>query len=151
MPRYRLALLLAALPLAALAACSSEELDPQGESLRAARARWAAEGVANYRLTYQEVYFGPAPRTTVVVRGGAVDSVYVHSFDSTRVEPYDPEVHRDVEGLFDFVEDALARDPDVALVSYDRALSYPDTASFDYARDVVDEENGFVVHGFERF
>ena len=144
----RLPLLL--LALAALPACSSSELSSQEENLREARAAWAEAGVADYRLTYRESCFCPSERTTVVVRGGAVDAVYVGDEGAETAVAFDPDRHWDVPALFGYVEAALDRDPDEAVVAYDPALGYPTSARFDYERGAVDEEDGFTVSAFER-
>lgn len=146
----RLALPLGLLLLAALPACSSSEPDAQRASLEGARARWASATVANYRLTYHRACFCPSVRTTVVVRGGAVDSVYAGPEGEEAAVDYDPQQHWDVPALFDFVEAALDRDPAEAQVDYDVELGYPRSAGFDYSRDVIDEEDGFVVLAFSR-
>lgn len=144
----RLALLL--LALAPLAACSQSDLGDARSTLRENEAVWNAASVASYRMTYRERCFCASERTTVVVRGGAVDSVYVgEEGEPQRVEAYDPARHWDVGALFDVLEASLDREPEVARIQYNTELGYPVEAAFDYDRGTLDEEDGFGVSDFE--
>ena len=54
-----------------------------------------------------------------------------------------------VEGLFDFVEDAIERDADFLDVEYDADQGFPAHVFADYTERVADEERGYDVLSFE--
>lgn len=148
--RALLPLLLAGLAVAACDTGGVDALDGARLGLRDARARWDSAGVADYRLSYAENCFCAVQRFTVVVRGGAVDSVYAGGGDEPLVPvAYDPARHFGVPGLFALVEAGLDRRPEVAEVVYNTELGFPSSASFDYDRSVLDEEDGFTLFAFE--
>jgi hypothetical protein len=51
-----------------------------------------------------------------------------------------------VEGMFDFIEDAIDRDAYSVDVNYDAALGFPAHAAVDYIFGMADEERALQVH-----
>lgn len=135
------------LGLCALAACSDAPLEPERDRLADHRALWRAEGPSVYAYEYRAHCFClPAAVAPVRVHVDADSVVAVTSLetgdelDRSRFGFGHPLT---VEGLFDFVEESLSREPASVEVSYDEELGFPAEAFFDFEADVADEELGF--------
>jgi hypothetical protein len=146
----------AALPvlLLVLHGCAVWPTDPQARGLRELdrnRRLWESRGVADYDYRVMNFCFCPedyrGPVAVEVRDDSTLSAVYVAGGAPARPEPF-ASMDR-VEDLFDTVSRALARDPAEAEVVYDPELGYPRSASFDFERNVADEEGGFSVTGFE--
>lgn len=128
-----------------LAGCDLLEPSP-GQApadLHEARALWASAGVDDYELVIDRSCFcahhGPV-RVRVV--GGAKISV---TLDSESGEPIPLPAYPDVEGLFDIVADAVAREAHRLRVAYHPSLGYPTQIDVDYEQRVADDEVGYDV------
>ena len=122
--------------------------DP-GEALAAARARWAVYGDADYDMTFNWRCFCPpsqlAPVDLQVRDRGVAAGAY----------PGGPELasdqlaeYRTVDGLFDFIEEAIDGRAVAINVTYD-ASGYPADAWIDYDERITDEERGFKVYSVD--
>lgn len=142
------------LGVAALAAgCAllgSDRWDSPRAELDEARARWAESDVADYDLTIARLCFCPedvrGPARVRVRNHTVVDRTYAGSG-----EPVDPQwvsYFPTVEGLFEFIEDAIDRDAHRLEVEYDPERGYPTRAWADYLENVADEELGFEATEF---
>lgn len=122
--------------------CSLLSGSREPAALASARARWAAAGSDSYTLTLErscfcpEEYRGPF---AVTVRGGAVASVTLRD----QALPADRALS--VDGLFDLIADAYARDAARVDVTYDPATGHPTQIYIDYLAQAADEEVGYTV------
>lgn len=153
MPRIRSITRLLPLAVAALAlqACTGGPFDPSGAraELRAGRALWEREGLADYAYTIRRTCFcGPAVSgpVRVEVRGGR--TVSVSTLGGQSVAPGAFDRLDTVEELFEAVEDAIRAEPYQLASAYDPARGHPVALAVDYDRYAVDEENGFQVTDF---
>jgi hypothetical protein len=115
--------------------------------LRVQRERWAAQRILDYQLTLSRSCFcspeGAGLVVLTVLEGEPVQWQYFLSGD-----PIAPEwraVFPTVEGLFDFVEDAIDRGAESIEVRYDEDLGLPTTIRIDYRLAAVDEEIAYEV------
>lgn len=126
-----------------------------GSDLRAELERnertWREKGVADYDVTLNRNCFCPPDLrgpVVVAVRDGEIAArTYVESG-----EPVGEERGRwfpDVDGLFEFVADAIDRDARRIDVAYDAEYGYPGHVFVDYDERIADEEVGYDVLGFE--
>jgi hypothetical protein len=114
--------------------------------LAAARQRWAAHGLEDYRFTYLRGCFCPpqyrGPFDVTVRAGEVVDVTY-----EGEGEPADRALaeYQTVDGLFDLIAEAYDRDAATVSVTYDAATGRPAEVYIDYDEQVVDEEVSFTV------
>jgi hypothetical protein len=153
MTHFRSIARLLPLALAALAlqACTGGPFDASGAraELRAGRALWQREGVADYAYTIRRVCFcGPevAGPVRVEVRGG--QTVRVETSSGRTIAPGAFDQLDTVEELFATIAEAIERDPHRIMAGYDPARGHPVSLFVDYDRRTVDEENGFEVSDF---
>lgn len=118
---------------------------PDGaEGLEEAERRWAAAGIADYDMTYQELCFCPQAVVTVVVRGGEVVETSVEQEPETSWEPEG----RTVEDLFGEIRQAVETDAHEIQATYDPATGRPTRLWIDQVAAMADEEHGVEVRSF---
>jgi hypothetical protein len=136
---------LSALGLLTLFAPSCDSLGPERSELERARALWEANGPSDYVYTVERLCFcgyrGPA---RVTVEDGAVVSIVYLADDEPPVELTE-ELFPTVDGLFDILEDAIARDAHSISATYDPEMGVPVEFFIDYQENVADEELGMRV------
>lgn len=115
--------------------------------LRVQRARWAAQRIEDYQLTFSRSCFcapeGAGLVVLDVLDGEPVEWLYFLSGDP--VPPEWQAVFPTVDGLFDFLEDAIDRGAETIDVIFDAELGLPTTLRVDYRRAVADEEIAYEV------
>jgi hypothetical protein len=115
--------------------------------LRVQRERWAAQRILDYQLTLSRSCFcspeGAGLVVLTVLEGEPVQWQYFLSGDL--IAPEWRAVFPTVEGLFDFVEDAIDRGAESIEVRYDEDLGLPTTIRIDYRLAAVDEEIAYEV------
>lgn len=135
-------LLAAALPLAA---CSDSGFGPQVRELEQNRAKWEASGPADYVYAVERLcfcgFFGAARVT--VENGEAVSAVWVDP-EGQSVAPT-TDLFPSVDGLFDILEDAFARNAHSIDVTYDSTTGVPTAFQIDYLEFVADDELGMRI------
>ncbi len=132
-------------------ACSISGPDDRHAELRAEiaaqRQKWAARRIDDYRLTLSRFCFcAPEGAGLVVVRvlaGEPVEWLYFLSGDP--VAPQWQAMFPTVDGLFDFLEDAIDRGAEEIDVTFDPDFGLPTTIRIDYRLDMADEEIGYEV------
>ena len=123
----------------------ADEAIPDGaDGLAEARRRWAASGIEDYVMTYQEQCFCPRTVVTVTVRAGMIADV---SVDEDPVAGRSPE-GRTVEDLFDELQQAVDQDAAEIHASYDTATGRPLRFWIDLSEKMADEEHGVDVSAF---
>jgi hypothetical protein len=138
---------LAALAIFALGCTSSDPWDEPRRELDTNRARWLADRPTGYEYTLERLCFcGPEARGPVavsVVGADVTERVYVGSGEPVPADLED--LYPSVDGLFEFIDDAMERDAHRIQVTYDSATGVPLDAWVDYSENVADEELGFAV------
>jgi hypothetical protein len=128
-----------------LAACSDSGFGPQLRELEHNRAKWEASGPASYVYAVERLcfcaFFGAARVT--VENGEAVSAVWV----DPEGQPVAPttDLFPSVDGLFDILEDAFARNAHSVEVAYDPATGVPTEFQIDYIELAIDEELGMRI------
>ncbi len=138
--------------LAAVTACGIFESGPE-EDLQDHRRAWDRLGISDYSFDYIRSCFcgGPAGDTLrIVVRGDSVVSVENRG---PRNVPIDTSVYSgwvvSIDGLFDELELAIARDADRVDIEFDQQFSYPQQVRIDYIKNAIDDEMSFQVTRFQ--
>jgi hypothetical protein len=142
-------LVLVCLPLLFGSRCSVVGTGPEPRNLREALERWEDAGIDDYTFDLQRVCFcaGGVDPVRIVVRDGSAVSYTVVATG----EPLTAEWRQwypTVDGLFDFLEDAIERDAHRIDVDYDPGHGVPVHVFVDYDENVADEEMGYEVTAF---
>jgi uncharacterized protein DUF6174 len=123
---------------------------PSDSSLAANRARWSATGIQSYRYRFRWGCFCVSQYVReveiTVVRGTIVSVVDVAT--GQRLGAQAAAQYRTIEGLFDFVREAMNYPADRISVAFDPWLGCPVDANVDYVAGMADEEMAFHVLGF---
>lgn len=131
-----------------LPGCSDDISGPDlRDELEANRNRWQSVGFTNYTYRVDRACFcGFGGLAEIEVRNGVIVAV-TQVNDGAAVEPEFLEFYDTVEDLFDLIEAAIAREPQVLNVEYDDQLGYPTSIELDYAFNVADDELTVTVSG----
>jgi hypothetical protein len=143
----------AAIAAAAFLALGFDCDDESGlrRQVEAARERWAEEGYTDYALTLRhDCFCGSETRGPTIIqkRFGEIQArFYVEGggpvpADLARFFP-------DMNGLFDFIEEAIERDAASIRAEFHPELGYPTQVFVDYHENTADEERGYRVLALE--
>jgi hypothetical protein len=115
--------------------------------LAAQRAKWARSGFTFYQLTLRRSCFcGPGAAGTVLVNVFDRVPLEWHYFLTGEPVSEDLQPHfPGVDGLFDFIEEAIGRGAESIVVRFDPDLGLPQEIFVDYRFAVADEEVGYDV------
>ena len=134
---------LVASSLLALSGCDA--VGPVRTDLERARIRWEANGPSDYTYAIRRLcfcaYVGPV---RVTVENGAVVSIVPVDGEEPPFE-LDEQLFPGVDGLFDIIQDAVARDAHSITATYDPVTGVPLEFFIDYEEFAVDEELGMEV------
>ncbi|HET6637429.1 MAG TPA: DUF6174 domain-containing protein [Gemmatimonadota bacterium] len=115
--------------------------------IAAQREKWAARRIEDYQLTFSRACFCPPEGAGLVVlnvlEGEPVEWLYFLSGDP--VAPEWQPVFPTVDGLFDFLEDAVDRGAEEIEVAFDPGFGLPTTVRVDYRLAAADEEIAYEV------
>jgi hypothetical protein len=115
--------------------------------IAAQREKWAARRIDDYQLTFSRSCFcapeGAGLVVLTVLEGEPVEWLYFLSGDP--VAPEWQAVFPPVDGLFDFLDDAIARGAEEIEVAFEPDLGLPTTVLVDYRLAAADEEIGYEV------
>ena len=146
---YRLIMLLALCLL--LSSCGLIKFSRLQRELNQQRSFWEGQALESYRYTYRWHCFCPPELTdavSIVVKDGAIATLtYLDS--GTLVNPEVADQFYTIDGLFDFLQNAINRRAADLSVSWDNGLGYPKTAAIDYLLHAVDDETSFTVSDFQ--
>jgi Family of unknown function (DUF6174) len=127
-----------------VAPADNSNVDPaitNGNAIRkfsAARNKWLAAGISNYRFKINAscfcAYIGDV---SVTVRG--------RKKTSSNPDWFGP---RSVPALFKVIHGAIDRNAAALIVKYDKSDGHPQSISIDYSHQIADEEIGYTVKGF---
>ena len=148
MDKIRLAPVVLALgALVGFGSACSDSLGPVQSELNLNRQNWEAEALSDYRYRYRQLCFcGPDVTAQVWIRVEGNEVV-----SATFVESGEPVGQSrlgqlpTIDGLFDFLQDAIDREAYSIEAEYHRTLGYPTDASIDYEQNVADEEQAFTT------
>lgn len=111
------------------------------------REQWAAQRIEDYQLTFSRSCFcapeGVGLVIVNVLEGEPVEWLYFLSGDP--IAPQWQAVFPTVDGLFDFIEDAIDRGAESIEVTYDAELGLPTAIRVDYRLAAADEEIAYEV------
>lgn len=111
------------------------------------RERWTASRIGSYQLTLRRSCFcGPGAAGTVLVNVFDGEPLEWHYFLTG--EPVQPELQRffpGVDGLFDFLAQAIGRGADSIEVTFDPDLGLPQEIHVDFRLAAADEEIAYRV------
>jgi hypothetical protein len=130
-----------------LTSCSGQE---QARELKHNRDLWAAQKIANYRYSFQQICFCQQEVTKPVVievRGGARSSITRPAGQPPQPEHF--EGFDTVDKLFDVVQRAMDTKPDELSVTYDEQYGYPTRIKIDQRLNTSDDETTYIVSNFE--
>jgi len=111
--------------------------------------KWISKNIKDYQYTFSWSCFCPPEHNKPVVisvRNGILSSIK-YADGSGPVDKSRYANYRTVEGLFEFLQDAIDRKAYRMRVSYDASLGYPTSASIDYDERIADEEKSFKAAG----
>lgn len=115
--------------------------------IAAQREKWAARRIVDYQLTFSRLCFC-APEGAGLVVLSVLDDEPVEWLYFLSGDPVAPEwqpVFPTVQGLFDFLEDAIDRGAEDIDVAFDSDLGLPTSIRVDYRLAAADEEVGYEV------
>lgn len=137
-------LLMAAALLFALPACSAFDADSSKddslEEVRNQRAQWEERGIEDYQFSYARRTESAADQVgpfRVFVSEGAVDSVYA---SGERFQPRDGQTIFTIDGIYDFIIDALQQDPNTVSFDFLPSLNIPLYSGINYDSDDFGDE-----------
>ena len=113
------------------------EVDRFYRDYLAARSRWRASGLTSYRYGFRW--------STMIFWDGAIEVIDGQVSSYERLEAFppffeEPPMYRTIEGLFDRIADARARDAASIEVTWDPEFGYPRSAAIDQSLLIADEE-----------
>ena len=122
------------------------EVDRFYRDYLAARSRWRASGITSYRYGFRW--------STMIFWDGSIEVIdgQVASYDRLEAFPpffEEPPMYRTIEGLFDRIADARARNAASIEVTWDPELGYPRSAAIDQSLLIADEEQYWSIEFLE--
>lgn len=122
-----------------------EKEDPEHREYLAARARWRTSPVGRYRYEVRWNWsFFSLHGTVTVVDGHVTASETIMSFPME----IEPPALLTIDGWFDKVADARARDAEIIDVDWHPEFGVPSTGFIDLSRLIADEEQSWTIDSF---
>ncbi len=144
-------LILAAPVLIFLTGCTLTADDPgPSHDLSEAKARWKAARIDSYEIVFRwscyciDEYV--APVRLLIIGDELVGGRYVE--DDIQLATEDLDRYRTIDGLFDFIDDAISRDAHEVRTAFDSVYGFPSNVWVDYNERTADEEKGFFISSF---
>ena len=129
---------------------NTENNSPLIEELTENRQLWRSQRLKNYQYIYQQQCFCTPPSNTplkVSVKNDKITQV-VNLNDNQVIS--DLTFPRTIDQLFNIIEDAIKRNADEILISYDTTLGYPTRIAIDYQKILADEEITYTVKNLSK-
>ncbi len=131
-----------------LGACNDEG-DPQQEALNENRAKWNDAGVSSYVFQLARSCFCLVEEPIVVtVTNGVVTSAFFTPSGVMLAQDRMASL-RTVDGFFGFVQEAIDRDVDELVVSYDATYGFPDDIFVNEGFELADDEISYNITNFQ--
>ena len=131
------------------AVAGSDSAQAQQQQLNDSQKKWESKNIRDYQYTFNWGCFCPPEHNKPViisVRNGVLASVK-YADNSAPVDKSNYSRYRTIEGLFEFIQDAINKKAYKMEISYDDKLGYPTFASIDYSQLLMDEEMSFKSGG----
>lgn len=124
---------------------------PVAAGLATAEAAWEAAAINDYQFILTRIcYCDPRPPVVVIVKDDAVESAfYQHNGVYLTAADIETDGVTTIDGLFTEIKDAYAAEVAGVDAIYDKARGYPVDVLINYSEEFVDEEDGFLVTGFQ--
>jgi uncharacterized protein DUF6174 len=114
--------------------------DRQTTDLEAAHQLWRSQNLHTYAFTLQRTCFcANVHRLYVLVLSDTVAGV----LDLETAKPVDRQLGETVEGLFNFIQDAIDRPAQSIHAEYDAVKGFPTAIDYDGAARIADDEVSF--------
>ncbi|MDJ0728455.1 MAG: DUF6174 domain-containing protein [Crocosphaera sp.] len=130
---------------------NGERNSPLIEELKENHQLWRSQQIKNYQYIYQQQCFCPPPSNTplkVFVKNDKIAQV-VHLNNNQLIT--DLTFPKTIEELFNIIEDAINRNADEILITYDANFGYPTRVAIDYQKILADEEITYTVESLSQF
>ncbi len=115
------------------------------EELKENRQLWRSQQIENYQYIYQQRCFCPLPSNEplkVSVKNDKITQVV--NLNNNQVIT-DLTLPKTIEELFNIIKDAIQRNADEILITYDPTLGYPTRVEIDYQKILADDEITYTV------
>ncbi|MEW6497911.1 MAG: DUF6174 domain-containing protein [Cyanobacteriota bacterium] len=99
-------------------------------------------------ILFRRCLFETTQPVNIEVRNGQVTSI-VPAIDGVSFNREDFEMHDSIPKLFDFVEDAIAREAEGLSVTYHPTLGYPTQIGIDYDQLTADDEISVTIENLQ--
>ncbi len=123
---------------------------PLIQEMKENRQLWRSQQLKNYQYIYQQQCFCPSPSNTplkVSVKNDKITQVVNLNTDQLITDLTFPKT---IEELFKIIKDAIQRNADEILITYDKTLGYPTRIAIDYQKILADEEITYTVENLSK-
>ncbi|EAZ89915.1 DUF6174 domain-containing protein [Crocosphaera chwakensis] len=120
------------------------------EELKENRQLWRSQQLKNYQYIYQQQCFCPLPSNVplkVSVKNDKITQVV--NLNNNQVIT-DLTLPKTIEELFKIIKDAIQRNADEILITYDPTLGYPTRVAIDYQKILADDEITYTVKNLSK-
>ena len=123
---------------------------PLIQELKENRQLWRSQNLKNYQYIYQQQCFCPSPSNTplkVSIKNDKITQVVNLNSEQLVTDLTFPKT---IEELFKIIKDAIQRNADEILITYDKTLGYPNRIAIDYQKILADEEITYTVENLSK-
>ena len=123
---------------------------PLVQELQENRQLWRSQQLKNYQYIYQQRCFCVPPSNTplkVSVKNDKITQVVNLNTDQRLTDLTFPKT---IDQLFNIIQDAIQRNADEILITYDKTLGYPNRIAIDYQRILADDEITYIVENLSK-
>ncbi len=131
-------------------AANENNNSPLIEELQENRQLWRSQQLKNYQYIYQQQCFCVPPSNTplkVSVKNDKITQVVNLNTDQLLTDLTFPNT---IDQLFNIIQDAIQRNADEILITYDKTLGYPTRIAIDYQRILADDEITYTVENLSQ-
>lgn len=123
---------------------------PLIEEMKENRQLWRSQRLKNYQYIYQQQCFCTPPSNTplkVSVKNDKITEVVDLNNNQIIADLTFP---KSIDELFNIIKDAIQRNADEILITYDQTLGYPTRVAIDYQKILADEEVTYTVENLSK-
>ncbi|MDJ0844185.1 DUF6174 domain-containing protein [Crocosphaera sp.] len=123
---------------------------PLIEEMKENRQLWRSQRLKNYQYIYQQQCFCVPPSNTplkVSVKNDKITEVVDLNNNQIIADLTFP---KSIDELFNIIKDAIQRNADEILITYDQTLGYPTRVAIDYQKILADEEVTYTVENLSK-
>lgn len=132
-----------------LNACSKENTKTPFEDYTANYNKWKTSLIVNYELT-ENISCGNCYQSSpykVVVVNGQITSAIGSKGATVSLTNFGV---KSIDDIFEFIKTSLNKKPFYTEIKYNSQYGYPESAYFDFEKNVADEEYGYTITAFKR-